>query len=49
MWMFYNKSANKRINHLHERALWLIYDGYELTFQELLEKHVSLIIHHYNI
>ena len=49
MWMFYSKTTNKRINHLHERAFWLIYDGYELTFQKLLEKDVSFTIHHYNI
>ena len=48
-WMFYSRSANRRINHLHERALRLIYDDYELTFEELLEKDGSFTIHHYNI
>ena len=47
--MFYSRSANSRINHLHERALRLIYDDYELTFEELLEKDGSFTIHHYNI
>ena len=31
--MFYSKSTNRRINHLHERALRLIYDDYELTLR----------------
>ena len=48
-WMFYSRNTNRRINHLHERALRLIYDDYELTFEELLEKDGSFIIHHYNI
>ena len=47
--MFYGRSTNRRINHLHERALRLIYDDYELTFEELLEKDGRFIIHCYNI
>ena len=47
--MFYSRSTNRRINRLHERALRLIYDDYQLTFEELLEKDGSLTIHHYNI
>ena len=34
-WMFYSRSTNRRINHLHETALRLISDDYELTFKEL--------------
>ena len=49
MWMFYRRSTSIKINHLHERALTLIYDDYELTFEELLEKDGSFTIHHYNI
>ena len=48
-WMFYSRSTNNRINHLQERALRLVYDDYEFTFDELLEKDESFIIHHYNI
>ena len=49
MWMFYSRSTNRRINHLHERVLRLIHDDYELTFEELLEKDELFTIHHYNI
>ena len=48
-WMFYSRSTNNRINHLQERTLRLVYDDYEFTFDELLEKDESFIIHHYNI
>ena len=49
MWMIYSRSTNRRINHLHERALRLMHDDYELTFEEFLEKYGLLTIHHYNI
>ena len=49
MWMFYSRSTNRRNNHLHERALRLRYDDYELTFEELLQKDESCTIYHYNI
>ena len=41
--MFYNRGTNRRKSHLRERALSLIYDDYELTFEELIEKDGSLI------
>ena len=48
-WMFHSRKTNKRINQLHERALRLIYNNYELTFEELLDKDGSFCAHHYNI
>ena len=47
--MFHSRCKNRRINHLHERGLRWIYDDYELTFEELLEKNGSFAIHHYNV
>ena len=47
--MFYSKTANNKINKLHERALRLVYDDYVSTFKELLEKDNSFNIHRYNI
>ena len=38
-WIFYGRSTNGCINHLHETALMLIYDHYELTFEELLKNY----------
>ena len=34
-WIFYSKSANKRINHEDKRTLSLVHDDYILTFGEL--------------
>ena len=47
--MFYSKTANNKINKLHERALRLVCDDYVSTFKELLEKDNSFNIHRYNI
>ena len=38
---------NRKINHIHERALRLTYDDY--TASELLKKDKSISIHHRNL
>ena len=48
-WMFYSRNTDNKINLLHERALRLVYDDYELPFDKLLEKDGSFTIHHCNI
>ena len=47
--MFYSRNTNNKINQLHERALRLVNDDYELSFERLLEKDGSFTVHHYNI
>ena len=47
--MFYSRNTNSIINHLQERALISVYEDYEWTFEELLEKDGSFTIHYYNI
>ena len=47
--MFYNRKTNNRINKLYERALRLVYNEYESTFEDLLTKDGSFTIRHYNI
>ena len=47
--MFYSRGVNNKIDHLHERALRIIYKGNISTFEELLEKDGSYSIHHKNI
>ena len=37
------------MNQLHERALRLVYDDYELLFEKLLEKDGLFTVHYYNI
>ena len=49
VWMFCSRKMNRKINHIHERALRLVYDDYESSFQELLTKDNTVTIHHRNI
>ena len=47
--MNYNKSRNKKINNLHERALRFIYCDHSSNFQELLQRDNSETINPKNI
>ena len=47
--MFCSRQMNRKINHIHERALRLVYDDYESSFDDLLIKDNSVSIHHRNI
>ena len=49
IWMFCSRKLNKRIDHIHERALRLVYEDYKSSFEELLHKDKSVTIHHRNI
>ena len=47
--MFCSRTTNNKINSLHKRALRLIYEDYDATFEELLEIDGSFSVHHFNI
>ena len=49
VWMFCSRKMNRKINHIHERALRLVYNDYSSTFEELLRKDKTVCIHHRNI
>ena len=49
VWMFHSRTLNNRINRLHERALRTVYGDYESSFETLLDKDGSFLIHHQNI
>ena len=50
IWMFcYSRNLNKRINHIHERGLRMVYQDYTSPFGDLLIKDGSVCIHHRNI
>ena len=49
IWMFCSRKMNRKINHIHERALRLVYDDYMTPFEELLFKDKSVSIHHRNL
>ena len=44
-WMFHSRILNNKINKLHERALRLVYQNENLTFQDLLELDNSVTVH----
>ena len=50
IWMFcHSRRLNKRINHIHERGLRIVYEDYSSSFVELLKINGSVSIHHRNI
>ena len=49
VWMFHNRTLNNKINRLHERALRIVYQNEELSFQELLDLDCSVTIHQRNL
>ena len=48
-WMFHNRTINNKINRLHERALRLVYDDDNSSFNELLILDNSITVHHRNL
>ena len=49
IWIFQSRIVNKKINHLHERALRIAYKDYISSFEDLLKRGKSVTIHHRNI
>ena len=49
VWMFCSRKMNEKINHIHERALRLVYNDYESTFDRLLKNDKTISIHHRSI
>ena len=49
IWVFHSRKLNNRNNHIHERALKLVYKDYTSSFGELLFKDNSFRIHHRNL
>ena len=49
VWMMHNRTLNTRINKIQERALRIVYDDRNSTFEELLHKDNSVTIHTRNI
>ena len=44
--MFHTKQLNNRINSLHEKALRVLYQDWNLSFSELLNLDKSVSIHY---
>ena len=45
IWMFTSRYLNNALNSIHERALCLIYNDYELPFDRILEDNKQKSIH----
>ena len=49
LWMFCSRELNRKINHIHEKGLRIVYQDYTSSFVDLLVKDGSVSIHHRNI
>ena len=49
VWMFHSRKLNERINHIHERALRIVYKDFHSSFEELIIQDNCLNIHHKNL
>ena len=49
VWMFYDRTLNHRINHIHERALRFAYKDYQKDFGSLLKQRNLVSIHENNL
>ena len=47
--MIHNRCLNNKINHMHERALRIVYNDYSSSFEDLLTKDESVTIHQPNL
>ena len=43
------RGMNMKINHVHKRALRLVYNDYQSSFEVLLKNDKSISVHHRNI
>ena len=49
IWMFCSKAANKEIYRTNKRALRVLYEDYDSSFELLLEKDRSITVHQKNL
>ena len=48
IWMFHTRELNRKINHIHECGLRIIYSDNSSSFTELIKKYNSVCIHYRN-
>ena len=48
-WIFCGRKINTRVNHVHGRALRIVYRNNSLCFDQLLQIDKTCYIHHKNI
>ena len=47
--MIHSRGLNNKINHIHDRALRIVYNDYSSRFEDLLNKDKSVTIHQRNL
>ena len=47
--MFHSRKINHRINNIHDRALRIVYNNHQCTFEEFLERDNSFTINKRNL
>ena len=47
--MIHSRGVNNKINHIHERALRIVYHDYSSSFEDLLNKDELVTIHQRNL
>ena len=47
--MIHNSGLNNKINHIHERALRIVHNDYDSSFEDLLNKDKSITYHQRNL
>ena len=45
IWKIHNRGLSNKINHIHERALCIVYGDYSSSFEDFLNKDKSVPIH----
>ena len=45
VWIFHSRKLNHRITKIHDRALRIVYNDHQSTFEKLLERDNSFTIH----
>ena len=49
VWMFHSRKPNRRINHIHEKALTIVYKHFNSSFRELIMEGNYLNIYYRNL
>ena len=49
IWMFCGKTSNREINRIHKRALRILFNFYEASFEELLQRNNEQTVHTKNL
>ena len=49
IWMFHSRKLNHRTNKMHERALRIVYNDHQYTFEKLFERDNTLTFNERNL